>query len=473
MTDPVIPATLLVLLTPFAGSFSRPSFENFQILVVGWILCPGRHTISRVIQAAAGMTRSPKHHTAFYRFFSRSAWSADALGMILLDRLLPFCGSELILIVDDTLCHRTGPHLFGGAMHHDALRSTYGRAGAKSVFFAFGHNWVVLAIAITPPWNAERRFAIPILFRLYRAKKRTPIKLYRKRTELAAELIRITLQSLPNDRRVHVLGDAEYACKTLVRPLPKEVHFTGPMMAKAALYKQSGPYGGTGRPRVKGKRLQAPEQLAQNRSIPWRTVTASLYGRNVSLQVKTRDCLWYTVAETRLIRVVLTHDPKGRFKDRTYFSTDTDRSAEEILGVFSFRWEIEVAFRNTKQTMGLQDAQNGWWRRLAHDPKPRQHAGPNPKGQRGMRAIEHTLPIGFLAYALVVLWYFENGNPKQDVAKARSNAPWYTSKVHPSFADMLVAIRRAIWEQRLSTQPSPQRLPGKVEVLLPDWLLAA
>ncbi|MBW8017910.1 MAG: transposase [Planctomycetes bacterium] len=98
MTDPVIPATLLALLTPFAGSFSRPSFENFQTLVVGWILCPGRHTITRVIEAAAGMTRRPKHHTAFYRFFSRSAWSADALGMILLDRLLPCCGGELILI---------------------------------------------------------------------------------------------------------------------------------------------------------------------------------------------------------------------------------------------------------------------------------------------------------------------------------------------------------------------------------------
>jgi hypothetical protein len=160
--------------------------------------------------------------------------------------------------------------------------------------------------------------------------------------------------------------------------------------------------------------------------------------------------------------VVLTRDPKGRLQGRAYFSTDTERSAEDILRVFSFRWEIEVAFRNTKQTLGLQDAQNGWWRRRAHAPKPRQRAGPNPKGQCGMNAISHTLPIGFLAYALVLLWYFQSGNSALDVARARREAPWYTQKTEPSFADMLVAIRRQIWKQRLSTNPSRGRLPEKI-----------
>ena len=183
--------------------------------------------------------------------------------------------------------------------------------------------------------------------------------------------------------------------------------------------------------------------------------------------------MWYTVARTRLVRVVLTRDPKGRLQDRAYFSTDIERSPEDILRVFSFRWEIEVAFRNTKQTLGLQDAQNGWWRRRTDEPKPRQRAGPNPKGQCGMNAIQHTLSIGFLAYALVLLWYFQHGNSAQDVARARSHAPWYTQKAEPSFADMLIAIRREIWKQRLSSHPSRGRLPEKIEQHLPDWVLAA
>ena len=470
-----IPATLLALLTPFASAFSRPSFENLQILVVGWILCPGRHTVSRVIQASAGLTRQPKHHAAYYRFFSRARWSADALGKVLLDLLLPFAGPEVVLLVDDTLSHRSGPHLFGAAMHHDALRSTYGRssAGARTVAFSFGHNWVVLAIAVTPPWNSERRFAIPILFRLYRSKKRTPTQAYRKRTDLATEMIHLILEALPEDRPVHVLGDSEYACKTLVRSLPLDVHFTGPMSMNAALYAEPEPYPGMGRPRINGERLPSPQQLVRKRSTPWRTITAHIYGRKVSIQIKTCHARWYTVSGKRLVRVVLTRDPTGRLQDRAYFSTDTDRSVEDILRVFSFRWEIEVAFRNTKQTLGLQDAQNGWWRRLTREPKPKQQAGPNPRGEDGMHAIEHTLPIGFLAYALVLLWYFHHGKPERDVAQARSEAPWNTHKTDPSFADMLVTIRRSIWKQRLTAHPSRKRLSEKVEDLLPRWALAA
>ncbi len=475
MIEHAIPATLLALLAPFAGVFSRPGFENFQALVVGWILCPGRHTISRVIQAAAGMRQRRKHHTAFYRFFSRAGWSVDALGQILLDLLLPFAGPEVVVLVDDTLCHRSGPHLFGAAMHHDALRSTYrrGGAGGRTVCFAFGHNWVVLAIAVAPPWNAERRFAIPVLFRLYRSKKRAPSALYRKRTELAAELLRLVLDALPDGHPVHLVGDAEYACQTLVRSLPAQVHFTGPMTMDAALYTKPKPYRGRGRPRIKGERLPSPEMLARSRSTPWRTITACIYGRQVPIQVKTCDGLWYTVAGTRLVRMVLTHDPAGRLRDRAYFSTDSDRSVEDILRVFSFRWEIEVAFRNTKQTLGLQDAQNGWWRRAAHAPKARQRAGPNPRSTRGMRAIEHTLPIGFLAYALVLLWYFQHGDPSQDVALARREAPWYVHKTDPSFADMLVALRRTLWMQRLTAHPSRGGLSEKVEPFLQSWALAA
>ena len=90
-----------------------------------------------------------------------------------------------------------------------------------------------------------------------------------------------------------------------------------------------------------------------------------------------------------------------------------------------------------------------------------------------MRAIEHTLPLGFLAYALVILWYFRHGKPAKDVERVRRAAPWYVQKDEPSFADMLVAIRREIWRQRLSAHPPRGRLPEKRDSPLPDWALAA
>ncbi|MGH6932575.1 MAG: hypothetical protein ACREEE_09100, partial [Dongiaceae bacterium] len=75
----------------------------------------------------------------------------------------------------------------------------HGTTTGAHVSFSFGHSWVVLALWVPLPWNAERGIAVPILFRLYRPKKRCPEGKYRKRTELAAELLAILASWLPAD----------------------------------------------------------------------------------------------------------------------------------------------------------------------------------------------------------------------------------------------------------------------------------
>jgi hypothetical protein len=359
-------------------------------------------------------------------------------------------------------------------MHHDALRSTYAsRPGTGAVAFAFGHSWVVLALIVTPPWSTSRSFAIPFLFRLYRPKKRTPASQYRKRTELAADLVRILLETLPEDRTLHLVGDAEYACKTLVRSLPSNVHFTGPLPKDAALYEAPETYRGRGRPPKRGRRLPSPKALAEERSSRWRRCDVHIYGRDVAIQTKAILGRWASVTGERDVRIVLTRDPSGRLADRAYFCTDAQRTVEDVICTYAMRWEIEVAFRNTKQTLGLQDAQNGWWRRPSGTRRPRKRAGPNPKGVRGQRAAEHTLPFAFSAYAIVLLWYFQCGAPARDVDRSRREAPWYAHKAEPSFADMLVGFRRAIWRRRLSLLPQSKLDPAKSHPLLAGWMLAA
>jgi hypothetical protein len=63
---------IIELLVNFSSTFTAPSFANFTTLAVGWIICTGRHSISRVIQFAPdGLKRN---HCCFYRFFSRAQW---------------------------------------------------------------------------------------------------------------------------------------------------------------------------------------------------------------------------------------------------------------------------------------------------------------------------------------------------------------------------------------------------------------
>jgi hypothetical protein len=466
--------SMQILLLEFSGCFTKPGFENFTRLLIGWICCQGRHSISRVIQAASD-SDNPKHHSCLYRFFSVGRWITDSVGLVLFQLLLPFLPMRITVILDDTLNERCGPHIFGAGMHYDASKSTYGRgtsAGAKK-FFAFGHNWVVLAIWLPLPWKANGGLAIPILFRLYRTRKSCPMTLYHKRTELAAELVKILGSHLPDGYSLRIVGDTEYACKTVVRKLAENQVFTGAMTMDAALYEVPGPYRGRGRRRVKGKRLPSPAALASMNSKPWEKLTVMIYGREVSVLVKTQVCLWYTVAGTQKVRMVVTRDPSGSIDDRAFFSTDYKQSAEAVLVEFARRWEIEVAFRNVKQAMGVEDPQNGWWRRRSGSRKPEKKAGANPRGRKGEKAINHTLALAFAAYAIVVVWYLKHGQQEEDVARVRREAPWYRHKETPSFNDMLAAVRREIWVARLSRNPLIRPVAKKIRKLLPHWLLAA
>ncbi len=469
-----IPALLQGVLSSFTCCFTQPSFENFVAMVSGWILCPGRHCISRVIQVGGGRARE-KHFSTLYRFLSRARWAADDIGRVLFGLLLRWLPTDIEALIDDTLCHRSGPHIFGGGMHHDASRSTYGRgSGAgRMAFFAFGQSWVVLALRVPLPWDIPRGISVPILFRLYRPKRRCAKGQYKKRTELALELVRLLESWVPTGCRLFVAGDAEYACRTLVRGIAKTTTFVGPMGMNAALFEPAGSYSGFGRPRKKGRRLCSPRQLVAKGSARWKRVAITAYGRKVKILVKTTTCLWYTVAATRVVKMVVTRDPKGRIEDRAYFATDPDMTIEELLERFSHRWLIEVSFRDAKQYLGLEDPQNGWGRRKARSRRRRKRPGPQPRGRRGEIAALHTFPLAFTAYAVVVIWYLQHGQEEGDVRRARRRMPWYRSKAAPSFNDMLVALRRETWAGRLSEDPQNGRDRRKIRQRLSDALLAA
>ena len=232
-------------------------------------------------------------------------------------------------------------------MHHDAVASSYGRKTGRPrhVAFAFGHNWVILAVWVPLPWNPTRGVAIPILFRLYRSKKLCPASDYKKRTTLALELFKVLLEwNVELGRRLTLITDSEYACRTIVKHLPAAVTFIGPVVMNAALFDFPSPQQkpGRGAPRKRGDRLPTPAQLITDPSYPWIETTVTLYGRSVAVLVKTVTCLWYQVAGLRPVRLVITRDPKGHFEDRVFFCTDKDLPIVDVLRLFCCRWTLEI-----------------------------------------------------------------------------------------------------------------------------------
>ena len=60
------------LLALFLGCFHQPTAMLFTRMAVGWVLCPGRHTLTRVYPLAE--PQGQKAHDAYHRFFRAGAW---------------------------------------------------------------------------------------------------------------------------------------------------------------------------------------------------------------------------------------------------------------------------------------------------------------------------------------------------------------------------------------------------------------
>jgi hypothetical protein len=436
-----IPSALYALLSTFGGCFTEPGFRHFTAVMTSWILLRGSHRLTRIYRIARAFGYSA-HHASLYRFLAEGRWSIDGVGGVLVRLLLPYLDREVLLIVDDTLCHKCGSQIFGTGVHHDGARSGYDRRGHRLTVFGFGHNWVVLALRVPCPWNRERSWALPVFFRLYRQKARCPASLYRRRTDLAAELIALLSSCLPPDRRLVVVGDSAYCCKTVLRALPPQVCFVGPLPMAAALYETPSTQPATGRRRRKGYRIANPGTLASQRK--WTRIVADLHGRPVALDVITLVCLWYPSAGTRPVRVLITRDPKRRADTRAFVSTDPGFEPKRIAALYSHRWQLEVTFRDIKQDLGFEDPQNGFWRRRPGIRANTRRSMARPRARRGGPAVTRTAPLAGLAYTITFLWYFRDGHRETDIARARLAAPWHRHKSDVSFRDMRSALAREI-----------------------------
>ena len=370
----IVPESFVRLLAAFEGCFHAPSYRNFVTLVTGWVHCLGRRTVTAVVVAAGAM--GSQHISVFHRFFSRAQWALDDVGQVVLRLALVWIPPDqpLYVIVDDTLCRKSGKSICLASMHHDPLLST-----ARKPFFRFGHCWVVLAVWVPLPMGARRGFALPILFRLYRSTKRGGQEHARSRPsrgtrlwkaqsthtegdrptklELARQMLTLVAQ-WTDSRRVYAVTDSLYAGRALLEHRPEGIQVISRLRMDAALWTPAPPRrpGQIGRPRRRGVRLPSPTALATT-CRRWRPVQVTIYGRTLTTQVFTCRALWYTVLRSQPVRVVIVRDPSGKRADEAFFCTDATVAPAFILEAYARRWTLEVTFHDAKQFLGLEDPQ--------------------------------------------------------------------------------------------------------------------
>ena len=427
--DQLIPG-LAALVEAFGDCFHPQVFSTFQSLIAGWIVCLGPHTISEVWQATGLAAR--RHHDTAYAVFHSAAWEWDDLGIVLatliLTHLVP--GGVVWVAVDDTLCHKRGAKVAFGGIFLDAVLSSKGHKT-----FRFGLNWVVLGIALPIPMRADRYFCLPVLWRLYRKKGQPG---HKPRPQSAAELARRLAEANP-DRTFWLVGDSAYVNAALLQGRPANLQVIGPLHWKAALFGRPDPpaEGQRGRRRKKGERLPTPKAMIEDTvRYPAELIEIAFPRLTRELRVQViRDILWYRGSKADPIAVVLVRDPLGEWRDEALVATDPSASAAFVIQGYCRRWSVELAFFDSKQHLGL------------HDPRV-----------RSQRSVERSHPMAWFLESLVILWYCVDGHHGSHVERDR---PWYTTKVTPTFTDMLGALRLQMWEHEVYGEsgeevPSPE-----------------
>jgi hypothetical protein len=277
-----------------------------------------------------------------------------------------------------------------------------------------GNRWVIVGIVVRLPF-CSHPVCLPILFRLWAGKgTASPV-------ELAGDMLIVLTKAFPH-KRIHLVGDAAYHGKQLLVP---GTTITTRLPANAALHAPAPPRTGRrGRPAKKGWRLPRLAELAA--TATWRTVTVNRYGRTDTVAIAVIDCLWYGPFGDTPGRAVLVREPDT---DTGYnlalFTTDT--GGEQIVARYADRWSIEPANAVGKQLLGVGQARN-----------------------RVRKAVQRTVPFGFLVQTLVIVWYALSGYHPDDLASRHAAEPWYDHKTEPAFEDMLAKLRRALIAARFS-----------------------
>jgi hypothetical protein len=419
-----------VILQCLLPAFTQPSFQTHLEVFLGWVMCLGKRTefgVFQAIYADTPVSRKQRHpFDRFYNFFSRSAWTAGELARQVAVAVVVALNPTglLYLVVDETLLHKRGKHVYGLGWFRDAVAST-----AKRVVTASGNHWVVVGLAIRIP-GTDKIYCLPIHARLHLPGKGRPSE-----ATLAKQMLRDVLQWFP-DRKVVLLGDGAYSAKNLLGDLDERVTYVGLMRSDAAIYdpvppKQ--PKGKRGRKPRKGPRLPPPKQAMKKADRhrsgkgpwAWQWVEATAYGMARRLQTLSFPAVWPKVLGLRPILVVLVRDPQGKFKDTYLFTTDLKAEVNWVIAAYARRWSIEVAFKSSKQVMKIEAPQH-WCR----------------------QSIEKLSPWVWLMQSIVSLWYFTEGRKLPQARAARRRfGDWDTEW---SLAHMLRILRAALLDQTIT-----------------------
>lgn len=449
-------AELLSLIVVFQLLFTKPTWENAKVLLLGALLARGKRTVTACLRVVG--LGDEEHFQNYHRVLNRAKWSAlDAarilLGLIILVFAL-LMQEVVVLAGDDTIERRRGKKIKQLGCYRDPVRSSQ-----KHVIKCFGLKWVTLAVMVKLPW-ASRPWALPFFtvlcpaqlegqppkvsrYRIRRRARKGKMRKSRAKTivkkkfvaigmtprqhktaiDILMTMIRLAHRWMPERAKVLVVDGGYAAIKlALACALLKNTALVMRFHWDAALHHPptEKPQGRRGPQASKGARQRSPQAWARRKDTKWEETEIDWYGgEKKKMLIFTRTALWYRMGYPPVeIRYVITRDPEGELRDEVFACTNTNASAEEIIHWFVMRWGLEVSFEEAREHLGMETQRQ--WSDLA---------------------IARTTPILLGLFSLVTIFASKlQGDGKIPVL----TTAWY-QKTEATFSDCLALVRKHLW----------------------------
>lgn len=320
--------------------------------------------------------------SASYRVFEHERFEAKTLFAAARNTVVKQLGADdsLVVMMDDTLIRKRGRSVYGASWRRDPLGPKF------QTNFVWGQRFLQISAALPESAGPSRCRGIPIDL----LHCPTP----RKPTKKAAQSEWIDYRQLKEKMKISVIGaarihalrgeidadpatmnrglivtiDGSFTNKAVLRKPPKNTVLIGRIRKDAKLFLPPVPAVGKkrGRSPMYGARMQTPEQIRQDDSIPWTIVNAWAAGNIHRFKIKTfEDVRWVGTGSTNarlvVIRPLAYRLRKGAriyFREPAYLlCTDPTLPLAKLLQSYAWRWEIEVNFRDQKTLLGIGEAQ--------------------------------------------------------------------------------------------------------------------
>jgi hypothetical protein len=336
------------------------------------LLSPCRGTISNLICLCG---RAHLDWTADYRLYSHERVDAGLLfGQVLgaMHAHLP-AQAPLVVAIDDTLVRKSGPAIDGVGWKRDPLGPPF------QTNLVRGQRFVQLSAAWPGPQGQARMLPVdfthaptpPKPGQRASAAEQAHYKQAQKQQRLnvvALQRIAHLRQILPDSRALVVAGDGGYTNADILKGLPENTVYVGRIRKDALLHALPEPAPATGRPPCYGAQVHTPEQLRTDDTVPWQSIEAFAAGKRHHFRVKTLEApvLWRKSGAQCPLRVVVIAPVGYRVRKGSrllyrqpafIICTDPNKSLQEIVQHYLWRWGIEVNHRDEKTLIGTGEAQ--------------------------------------------------------------------------------------------------------------------